>query len=366
MHTETEYLRTIAEEIAAKTTPDHNDQLPDKHLISEATRLQKDITLHLLQIDNFPQRESFYFNTLRKLVEISDILFEPVNKITEDVKIILNLLNEIKKVLPTEISPRLQLPKAFLFLQIELMLESCQLHSAIFKAQSIDPKLINIAIIPFQQFTKPIHKLYWRNFTWLKGYQEKLETVDWENADCNSTTEALISLLLNCDFNDDRFFVYCKKYIAARVTRFGTKKKRLAEFAECEKLILEDTHQEFWPFNHRRKSISVKLIDYINKEADALKANDGYDDEVYKIVYNWDVDTIALYYKFLMDHGITKKINTEIYAKQIAATCSSVSKEEFQWETIHKRFYSKEQKSLRRIFEPLLAIIEIIKRFLRS
>ncbi|HEY4198230.1 MAG TPA: hypothetical protein VGM63_21970 [Mucilaginibacter sp.] len=361
---ETSYLKTIAKEIAEKNNQEEYDT-PDKHLASQAAIVQKIITNQLLSLDSFTLRESFYYNTLTRLVEICDILFDISNKITPDVTVLLDLLTEVKKVIPSEISPKLQLPKAFVFLQKQPMLESCQIHRDILKQQEVDFKLITIAGIPFQQFTKRKHKLYWRNYTWLKGYEEKLETVDWENADCNSKTEALISLLINCDFNDDRFFIYCKKYILARVTKYGTKKKRLAEYAECAKLILEDTHHEFARYNHRRKMISEKLIDWISKEVEALKANDSYDDEIYKIVYNWDVDTLALYYKFLMDHGITKKVNTELYAKQIAATCSSITKEEFQWETIHKRLYSKEQRSLKRIFDPLLAIIESIKRFLK-
>jgi len=361
---ETAYLKSIAKEIAERN---HQEEYstPDKHLYSQAAIVQKIITNHLLSLDTYTLRESFYYNSLTRLVEICDILFDIGSKITPDVQVLLDLLTEVKKVIPSEISPKLQLPKAFVFLQKEPFLESCKNYRDILKQEEIDPRLINIAALPFQQFIKPTHKLYWRNFTWLKGYQEKLETVDWENADCNSKTEALISLLINCDFNDDRFFIYCKKYIIARVTKYGTKKKRLAEYAECAKLILEDTHHEFAPYNHRRKMISEKLIDWINKETEALKANDSYDDEIYKIFYNWDVDTLALYHKFLMDHGITKKINTELYAKQIAATCSSVTKEEFQWETIHKRLYSKEQRSLKRIFDPLLAIVESIKRFLK-
>jgi hypothetical protein len=275
------------------------------------------------------------------------------------------LLTDIKKLIPAEISPKLQLPKAFLFLQKEPLLESCQAHREVLKDQGIDPKLINLAAIPFRQFTRPAHKLYWRNFTWLKGYQEKLETVDWENADCNSKTEALISLMINCDFNDDRFFIYCKKYILERTTRFGTKKKRLAEYAECEKLILEDTHHEFASYNIHRKTISEKLIDWISKETEALKANDSYDDAIYKIDFNLDVDSIALFWKHLMDHGLTKQVSVDLYAKQIAATCSSKGKEEFKWETIKGKFYGKNPKYLRRIFDPMVKIIEDIKRFLK-
>jgi len=366
MNTETDYLKSIAEEIALKHEDERDNLSPDKHLVTEANRVRKDITTHLLRFDNFPQREAFYFNTLSKLVDICDILFNVNNTIDPDVTVLLDLMTEIKKVIPSEISPGLQLSKAFVALQNSLILKSCQCHSEIFKAQGIDQKLIAIAVIPFKQFVQPVRKLYWRNFTWLKGYEEKLDTVDWENADCSSKTEALISILLNCDFNNDRFFIYCKKYMIERTGRFGTKKRRLAEFAECEKLIRQDTLDEFPAYNHHRPNISKKLIVWISLETNAIRANDSFDDDVFKIEYNWDVDTIAVYYKFLMDHGITKKVNTELYAKQIAATVSSVGKEEFKWETIYKRLYGKDQKILKRIFEPLLEIVEILRQFIRK
>lgn len=365
MHTETGYLKMLAEEIAAKHGQYEIGLLPDKHLVAEVARLQKNITDHLLYIDNFPQRESFYFNTLNKLVEICDILFEVGNTISPDVMILIGLLTEIKKVIPSEVSPNLQIPKAFIFLQRDAILASCNKNFDILKEQGVESKLIKIASIPFKQFAHSTHKLYWRNYIWLKGYQEKLENVDWENADCSSKTEASISLLLNCAFNDDRFFIYCKKYIIERTNRYGTKKRRLAEFAECEKLILQDTLDDFPSYNHRRPNISKKLIDWIRIEINAIKANNSFDEDVYKVEYLWDVDTIALYHKYLMDNGITKKVNTELYAKQIAATISSIGKEEFKWETIHKRLYVKEQKSLKRIFEPLTAIIENVRSFLR-
>lgn len=366
MHTETEYLKILAVEIAAKPVHESSASHPDKHLAAEADRVQKIIISHLLSLDNFPQRESFYFNTLTNLVDICDTLYDITNDVTSDVKVLLQLLNAVKKVLPTEVSPALKLPKAFLNIRKENLIKICKTYQQIFKEQQVDPKLIKIATIPFRQFTNNERKLYWRNFTWLKGYEEKLETIDWENADCNSKTESVMSLLLNCDFNDDRFFIYCKKYIIERTNKYGNKKRRLVEFAECEKLIMQDTLDDFPPYNHRRPNISKKLIDWISIETKAIKANDAFDDDLYKIEYLWDVDTIALYHKFLMDHGITKKINTELYAKQIAANLSSIGKEEFKWETIHKRFYVKDQKTLRRMFGPLLLIVEDVRPLIKK
>jgi hypothetical protein len=149
-----------------------------------------------------------------------------------------------------------------------------------------------------------------------------------------------------------------------RTNRFGTRKRRLAEFAECEKLILQDTLDEFPSYNHRRPNISKKLTEWIALEIKAIKANDSFDEEMFKIEFNLDIDSIALFWKHLMDHGITKLVSIDLYAKQIAATCSTKGKEEIKWESIKAKFYGRNPKYLRRIFDPLVAIIEDIKRFL--
>jgi len=365
MTTETDYLRSIAEDLILKAQTESERLLPDKHLVAEASRVKKNIIAHLLQIDNFPQREIFYFNTLSNLVDICDILYQPGNPVNADVKVMLGLLTEVKKIIPSEISPDLQLPNAFIALQGELVLDRGNAHREIFKVQGVEQRLIAIAVIPFRLFTGEGRKLYWHNFTWLKGYEEKLDSIDWENADCNSKTEALISVLLNSGFNDDRFFIYCKKYIIERTGRYGTKKRRLAEFAECEKLILQDTLDGFPSYNHRRPDISKKLIDWIGIEIKAMIANDNFNEEDYRIEFNLDGESLSVFWKHLMEHGITKQVNLDLYAKQIVATCSSKDTAELKWTTIKSKFHYKKPEYLKRIYYPLLAIIEDIKRFLK-
>lgn len=356
MHTETDYLKNIAEEIADNDKAKQQTETPDKHLAVEAERLQGVITANLHAITNYTQRETYYFDTLFKLVVICDTLYEITQSINPNVQVLLSL---------AEVSPNLQLPKAFLHLQKQSMCNSWEDHEAILKEKQVDPKLVAIAEIPFQHFCTTRHKLHWRDFTWLKGYQENLENRDWDNADCGSPTEALMSMLIGIDFNDDRFFIYCKKYIKERISHHHVKKRRLAELMECEKLVLQDTQNELPSYNFRRHDISFKLVSWIKKEADAIKASEGFDDELYKIEFNWDVDTIAMFWKLLMEHGITKMTNIDTYAKQIAATCSTKGKQEIKWETVRSHFYGKGQKYLKKIYEPLTSIIEDIRRFLR-
>lgn len=367
MHPETEYLRSIAEEIAARQLPDTiNEPQADHRLLVEARRLEKAITVTLRSIDNFTQRDTYHNDTLSKLVDISDLLFEADHRISPDTRVLLDLLAAIRQILPGEISPLLRLSKAFVFTQKHLIKTEWDVYNNTLRDHEIDPKLIVIAAIPFQRFIEDKEKLYWGDYTWLKGYASRLDAVDWDNADCSSKTEALMSLLIGRDFNHDRFFIYCKKYVSKRVAAVNNKKRRLQEYEICRKLVMEDTQTGLPSFDRHATSVSGRLLKWIGEEIEAIKSTDILDEELYRIEYLWDVDTIALYHKYLMDHGITKKVTLELYAKQIAATLSSISKEEFKADTIYKRFYKKDQKTLKRMFDPVLAIVNEIRPFLRK
>ena len=274
MNNETEYLKTIAEEIAADTEKHHANAKADLHLVMEVSRLEKSITHHLSGIENFTQRDTFYFNTLSKLVNICDILFDIHHSVTPNVTVLLDLMNTMKEVLPDEVRPGLKLPKAFILLQKEKISESWDRHSQLMAEQGISKKLVEIAGIPFRRFTEGKQKLYWGDFTWLKGYLAKLEIMDWENTDCDSPAEALLSLLIGRDFNDDRFYIYCKKYVTDRTKGVNGKRQRLLAYAECEKLVLEDTQSDMASFDQRANSVSTRLLKWIKEEIDFVETHE--------------------------------------------------------------------------------------------
>ena len=225
MNTEPEYLKSIAEEIAANKSTATTK--PNQHLKAEAKRLEKDIIHSLNTIENFTQRDTFHFNTLSKLVNICDLLFEITGSVNPDVMILIDLLSAIRQVIPDELRPNLKLPKAFIEMQKEGLAKVWAHHGQIMQTHDIGTKLVDIAAIPFKRFTEPKDTLYWGDFTWLKALPwPKLDILDWENADCNSPAEALMSsLLIGRDFNDDRFFyIYCKKYIEVR-TNSGSQRQ---------------------------------------------------------------------------------------------------------------------------------------------
>lgn len=366
MHPETDYLRSIAEEIAARQLPDTiNEPRADHRLLIEARRLEKTIVAGLRSIDNFTQRDTFHNDTLGKLVDICDLLFEAHQRVSPDTKVILDLMTAIRQILPGEISPLLRLCKAFVFIQKNLIKTEWETYQQTLQEHEVDPKLIAIAAIPFQRFTDGKEKLYWGDYTWLKGYAAKLDAIDFEDADCNSKAEALMSLLIGRDFNHDQFFVYCKKYITRRTGAFTTRLRKLQEFTICQKLVLQDTQVGLPAFDRYGSSLSPRLLKWISEETDAIKHAAAFETAPQKVEFNWDSDTTAVFHKYLMDNGITKKVDLKTYAKQIAATVSTVGKEDVQWETIYKRLYSKDEKYLTRIFEPLRAILEDIRFFLK-
>jgi hypothetical protein len=364
MNTETEYLKSIAAELAAKQNPSIDVPPADHRIVLEAKQLEKGITAELRAIDNFTQRDTFHNDTLAKLVDICDTLFNIHHAVSPDTRVLLELLSAIRQVIPGEISPFLRLSKAFIFTKEATLQADWEAFAQNLKAQEIDPKLIGIAAIPFTRFFEGREKLHWGDYTWLKSYRSKLEAMDWENADCSGKTEALISLLIGRDFNHDRFFIYCKKYVEDRVAAIGTKKRRLMEYRVCEKLILEDTQIGLPAFDRHGSSVSSRLLKWVKEESDALQASDG-EEYIGKLAVVWNIDTLALFMKLLWDHKIFREVTLEVFSQQIAAAYSSKGKGEFKAHSIYGRFYVKEEEVLRTLEALLLLMLEDVRLYLK-
>jgi hypothetical protein len=361
MNTETDYLKSIAEEIAQ--SGDKNAK-PNHHLQVEAKRLEKAIIHNLNGIENFTQRDTFYFNTLNKLVNVCDILFDLTGTVNPNVKVLIDLLTSIKQVVPSEIRPNLKLSKAFIEMQRESFAQLWAGHRKILEEQEMETRLLEIAAIPFTRFIEGKQKLYWGDFTWIRGYQAKLEIIDWDDADCNSKTEALISLLIGRNFNDDRFYIYCKKYILNRTKAISGKRNRLLEFAQCEKLVMEDTQVGTPAFDLRANPLSARLLKWIKEEIDFVETHER-DRPHTKFEFKWNVEMIAFFFKLLHERQTFGKIPLEPFAETIAANCSSVGKEDFRPATIHSRFYMKDLQVIRAIEVLLAEMLEIVRKYLR-
>jgi hypothetical protein len=360
MDTETDYLRTIAAEIAAR--PEVGKA--DPHLVMEAKRLEKAVIHCLNSIENFTQRDTYHFNTLSKLVNICDALFGSTGTVNPNAMVLLELMAAIKGVIPAEIRPNLKLPKAFVMMQGEFFAERWSHQSRIMTEQQISKKLVDIAGIPFVRFIEGKQNLNWGDFTWLKGYLAKLEIVDWENADCKSPAEALLSLLIGRDFNDDRFYIYCKKYIEVRVNKVSGKRNRLLEFAQCEKLVLQDTQADTASFDQRANTVSTRLLKWIKEEIDFVETHER-EHPVTRFEFKWNVETIAFFFKLLWDHKVFGKVFLEQLSEQIASNCSSIGKEEFQASTIYSRFYVKDLEVVKAMEELLAGMLADVRKYLQ-
>nr|WP_067055144.1 hypothetical protein [Mucilaginibacter sp. L294] len=363
MNTETDYLRSIAEEIVL--SPSATTEKPNRHLQVEARRLEKTIIHSLNSIGNFTQRDTFHFNTLSILVNICDLLFEQTATIDANVSVILDLLTAVKQMVPSEIRPNLKLPKAFVEMQKTIFKDIWELHRTVMQEQEVATKLIQIAAIPFQRFIEPAQKLYWGDFTWLKGYQSKLEIIDWENADCNSKSEALLSLLIGRNFNDDRFYIYCKKYIQTRTKDVPGKRHKLLEYAQCEKLVLEDTQVGIAPFDLRGNSVSDRLLRWIKEEIDFVETHER-ERPYMKLQLNMYVNRIAFFFKLLHEQKVFGDTSFKELSQQIASTCASADGEEVLATTIVSKAYPKDQKMLEEMEGLLVKMLDYVRRFMRK
>ena len=365
MHTETEVLKSIAEDIASRQNPDTiNEPKADHRLLYEANRLEKAIVKEMRTIENVTHRDTFRNDTIGKLVEICDLLYDVHQKVSPDTKVLLDLLTAIKKVLPAEISPRLRLPKAFVIAQKDDFKTALATYEKLLEEQGIDDKLIPIAQIPFMRFTDGKENLFWGDYTWLKAYMAKLDAVDWENSDCSSKTEALMSLLIGRDFNHDQFFIYCKKYIQERIATIGTKKRRLHEYDICRTLVQEDAQHGLPAFDRHANPVADRLLNWIGEETKALKASDG-EEYISKLGVVWNLETLAVFFKLLWDYKVFRDVTLEIFSEQIAAAFSTKGKGDFKARSIHGRFYVRDRDVLLTLEALLVKMLADIRLLLQ-
>ena len=363
MHTDTDYLRSIAEEIANRHSPESiNEPQADHRLVFEARKLEKSIIDNLRAIDNFTQRDTFHNDTLGKLVDICDLLFAVHHRVSPDVKVILELLSAIRKILPGEISPFLPLPKAFTHTEQNTKKVRWQAYEETLRRHEIDEALISIAFVPFQRFIDNKEKLSWGDFTWLKGYEAKLDALDFDHADCNSKTEALMSLLIGRDFNDDRFYIYCKKYIQARTKAIKSKRDRLLELAQCQKLVLEDTQEGMPPFDIHANPVSARLLKLIREEMNFIGK---YEPELpfAKLGFRFYKYTVAFFFKLLHEQKVFGDISFRELSEQIASTCTAMG-EDIPASSVTKKAYPYKQVDFKRMESLLLAMLEYLRRFM--
>jgi len=363
MHPDTLYLKTIAEEIAAN--PAQGDPTkPNHHLERAALELEKSIIQSLQSIENFTQRDTFHFNTLSRLVNICDTLFSIHGKIAPDVIVIMELLQNVRQILPTEIRATLKLAKAFIVMQQTVFEENWSLHLQEKERQGIDAELIEIAALPFKRFRLSKYKLYWGDYTWLKSYLSKLDMMDWQHNDCNSKTEALMSLMIGREFNDDRFYVYCKKYVEAKEKASANKRERIEVLVACEKLVLQDTQIGIPSFDHHANRVSTRLIKWIHEEIEFVETHER--EQLYtKFVFQWSVEMIACFFKLLHERKVFGNIRLERFSEVIASNCSTMDKEEIQASTVYSRFYKKDIDLLKAVRKVLKDILDDLDNFIQ-
>jgi len=363
MNTETDYLKTIATEIAARgKATDGTIIEADIHLVKEVRRLEKEITQSMTAIENFTQRDTYHFNTLTKLVNICDMLYETTGSVNANALVLLEMLDAIRHIIPSEIRPGLKLAKAFIGQRHAELTDIWLHHSSLMAKYDVPAELIDIAGIPFKRFTEPKHKLFWGDYTWLKGYQSKLDILDWENADCSSPAEALMSLLIGRDFNDDRFYIYCKKYIEARIKVITGKRDRVMELAQCENLVREDTQADTPAFDGHANPVSTRLIKLIGEKIDFIETHER-EHPYAKLAFNMYKYTVAFFFKLLHEQKVFGDITFRELSEQIASTCTAMG-EDIPPNSITKKAYPYKKVDFQRMEALLLAMLAYIRRFL--
>lgn len=228
--------------------------------------------------------------------------------------------------------------------------------------QQVDPELIAIAAIPFERFHLADYKLFWGDFTWLKSYVSKLDMIDWEHNDCGSKTEALMSLMIGREFNDDRFYVYCKRYVETRMKPVKGKRNRIMELVACERLVLHDTQVGVPSFDHHGNRISSRLIKWIKDEIDLVETHER-ESPFEKLAFQFYQYTLAFFFKLLHEQKVFGDISFRELSKQVASTCTAMGAD-IPPDAMFKKAYLKKEIDFKRMEALLLAMLEYLRRFI--
>ncbi|MDB4925508.1 hypothetical protein [Mucilaginibacter sp.] len=382
MKYELETLETLAGEWAVNQTLTTLGE-QKKSFIDEAWRTKKAIIHNLLLQKNQTLLHTYFTIHMQKLVELCDKVFDAVGQDTAHsvVIAILDLLDALKKAVPGLIDRDLALPKAFRVIQGKRLADEWEQLLPKLKNIGATPELLEIAVLPFEEFSSLKLKLSWFHYIWLKQYLYELDNLDFSKFEPYPSAVHLIhECLIRLDFNHSRFMAYCCKVIRESTDQFEEPKEQLLVLSMSRKIIRQFPMISGEPFYQKKQSIIKDLIKWVDEETDfrsvydlGIFASIGKKVPVnpYKFIYDMTLEQLAFWKKLQYDHKLYIEDNLDSFSIKIAYNSSTRNKDELSIGSITSKLYSKDHKVISPVYELILAmfttmqpIMELLQKML--
>ena len=348
-------------------------QSQEQLFTDEAWRTKKAIIHNLLLQQNQTLLHTYFTVHMQKLVELCDKLFDLTAQNTKHFGVIalLELLDSLKKAMPALIDRSLALPKAFRIIQGTGLMGEWEAIIPRLEGIGATTELLEIAALPFNEFTALNLKLSWFHYIWLKQYLYELNTIDFDRFEPYPSPVHLIhECLIKLDFNHSRFLAYCCKVIKTSTDKFEDLREQLLVLSMSKKIIRQYPMISGEPFYQKKQSIIKDLVNWIDEETDFRNVYDlnifasiGKKVPVnpYKFIYDMTLEQLAFWKKLQYDHKVFIEDNLDSFSIKIAYNTGTKNKNELSVGSITSKLYSKDYKVISPVYELVFAMLTSIQ-----
>jgi hypothetical protein len=337
--------------------------------LQEVKRTEKAIIHNLLMKKSETQLRAGFTIHVQKLVELTDRIFEVCAFNDPKVTAVLGLLASLKKALPDLVDRNIPLPKAFRVVQgqrlkaeWDKLLPKLQEHIA-------SPELLEIAALPFEEFTSLKIKMSWFHYTWLKQYLHELDHIDFSRFEPYPSAEHLIhECLIRMDFNHSRVTGYCCKVIRDSADRY--KDEELLVLDMSKKIVSQLAILSMESFYPKQQSLVRELCRWVDME---IEFRGAYDLAVfaaagkkipvnpYKFIYDMTLEQLAFWKKLQLDHKVFIEDNIDTFGIKIAYNTGTKNKDDLSAHSVISKLYSKDTKVISPVYELVVAMIAYLQ-----
>lgn len=361
MNYQFELLEVYAAQISARTDVAENNA-PDAMMINETKKLSRNIPNHVTGLSNDTQINSYMKMCMTKLTEVSDILFNPERKYNPDADLVVDLMMSLFKMFGDGVPDGIVLPKLFCKREFNRFIyDKWQLIKKMLEKSKIDPFIIDIVYLPFQNFSNPDHDIRWCDYKYLKTYASHLES---ELSSQVLTEPMILELLIGVGMNHSRFVFHYTKLIAQSCERM-TEYNRSKVLLKAQTTVGQACRRTNLSFDPSRNTIMEELNRWIDMELKrSLNLPDDFEEEnPLSLVTNLTAGQLSFWQKLQYDHGIYEEMTLDLFSEKISHNFKLRGGGRPSVSSVKSKFYAKIEVNYKPLEEKLTKMLDEVRLY---
>lgn len=361
MNYQFELLETFAAQLSARTDVAETNA-PDAMMINETKKLSRNIPNHVTSLSNDTQINSYMKMCMTKLTEVSEILFVPERKYNPDAELVVDLMMSLFKMFGEGVPDGIFLPKLFCRREFNgTLYDKWQLIKMKLEKSKIDPFIIDIVYLPFENFCNPKHDIRWCDYKYLKTYATHLEA---ELSNHSVTDPVVLELLIGVGMNHSRFVFHYTKLIAQSCERM-TELNRSKVLLKAQTTVGQACSRTNLSFDPSRNSIVEELNRWIDMELKrSLNLPDDFEEEnPLSLVTNLNAGQLAYWQKLQYDHGIYDETTLDLFSEKISHNFKLRGGVRPSVSSVKSKFYAKIEVNYKPLEEKLEKMLNEVRLY---